>query len=158
VTPSRVVWRAGPDDILEVARLFCLFRDWFGRTEPSDNDVLDGVQRLIGSHEAEYLLVARTRGAAPEGFCGLRFRWGVWYAAPDCLLEDLYVADSARGAGLGAALLRAALERATERGCARMELDVSEENTPARRLYARFGFASGQPGKGRDLLMRRRLP
>ena len=158
MTPSPLVWTAGPDEAVEVARLFGRFRDWFGRTEPSDEVFLEGAERLIASHDAEYLLAARTRGAEPEGVCQLRFRWGLWYGAPDCLLEDLYVEDAARGAGLGRALVELALERASARGCARIELDVSEENTPARRLYERFGFASGQPGMGRDLLLRRRLP
>jgi hypothetical protein len=29
--------------------------------------------------------------------CRLRFRYGVWYDALDCELEDLYVDESARG-------------------------------------------------------------
>ena len=155
---SPVVWRAEADDAPQVARLFILFRDWLGRDEPPDRAFIEGARRLIGTDAAEYLLAARRPAAEAEALCQLRFRWGVWYDGVDCLLEDLFVAEDARGSGLGEALVQAALERARERGCRRVELDVSEGNAPALRLYERFGFASGRPGEGRDLFMRRRLP
>jgi GNAT superfamily N-acetyltransferase len=158
MTPAPVVWRATADDVPEVARLLGLFRDWLGRSEPPDGALLEGVGRLIGTDGAEYLLAAREEGAAPEALCQLRFRWGVWYDGRDCLLEDLFVAERARGAGFGAALVEAALKRARERGARRVELDVNEANAPALALYARFGFSSGDQGEGRDLFMRRRLP
>ena len=50
--------------------------------------------------------------------------------------------DSARRHGLGEALVQAALDRARERGCGRIELDVNEANEPARALYERLGFSS----------------
>ena len=62
--------------------------------------------------------------------------------ALDCLLEDLYVEDPARRHGLGEALVNAAVERARERGCRRIELDVNDANTPALTLYERLGFSS----------------
>jgi ribosomal protein S18 acetylase RimI-like enzyme len=68
------------------------------------------------------------------------------------------VEESARGAGLGRELIQAAFERARERGCRRMELDVNEANAGALRLYESLGFeAWSDPPGGRNLLMRRRL-
>ena len=78
--------------------------------------------------------------------------------ADDCWLEDLFVEEDARGSGLGRALVEAALERARERGCARMELDVNEANAAALALYESLGFDSwSDPPGGRNLFMRRRL-
>ncbi|HEX2397880.1 MAG TPA: GNAT family N-acetyltransferase [Solirubrobacteraceae bacterium] len=77
-----------------------------------------------------------------------------WAAGP----EDLFVAESARGRGLGAAVVRLAVERARARGCRRVELDVNEQNVPALGLYRRLGFeVSHKPPGGRDVLMRLRL-
>ena len=141
---------AGPADALAVAGLLCAFRDWWGYNEPSDGAMLAGVQRLIADDATDYLLA----GDPPAGVAQLRYRFGVWLGAEDCWLEDLYVRDDARGAGLGVALVEAAAERARGRGCRRIELDVAAGNAPARALYERLGFES--PG-GETLLMRRRL-
>jgi ribosomal protein S18 acetylase RimI-like enzyme len=54
--------------------------------------------------------------------------------------------------------VEAALERARERGCARVELDVNAANPVALALYESLGFESwSDPPGGRNLLMRRRL-
>jgi ribosomal protein S18 acetylase RimI-like enzyme len=79
---------------------------------------------------------------------------GIWRAGRDCLVEDVFVDASARGKGVARALLDFATERARERGCRRMELDVNEANGPALALYESFGFKTGEP---RDLYMRRHL-
>jgi ribosomal protein S18 acetylase RimI-like enzyme len=68
------------------------------------------------------------------------------------------VEERARRGGLGAELVRAAIERARERGCRRMELDVNDANEPARRLYERMGFSSYVEELGADnRFMRLRL-
>ncbi len=63
----------------------------------------------------------------------------MWKSA-DCWLEDLFVRESARRAGLGRALVEAAVARALERGCRRIELDVNEDNAAALGLYTGCGF------------------
>jgi GNAT superfamily N-acetyltransferase len=135
------VWVAEPAEAETVGRLLVAFRDWYGRDWPSDNSILASVEGLIERPDTEYLLGSADEDSPPAGVCQLRFRHSVWMAAPDCWLEDLYVEDSARGAGLGGALVEAALERARARGCRRVELDTSESNEAARRLYARHGFS-----------------
>jgi ribosomal protein S18 acetylase RimI-like enzyme len=52
----------------------------------------------------------------------------------------LAVADEARGAGVGRALLRAAREEARRQGARRITLRVLGHNTPARTLYESEGF------------------
>jgi GNAT superfamily N-acetyltransferase len=139
-------------DAEELARLMIAFRNWTSRSEPGDDSFRAGVRRLLEDPNTEYLL----GGDPPAGVAQLRYRYGLWYAAPDCWLEDLYVADEARGTGLGRALVEAALGRARERGCRRVELDVDEGNAPALALYESLGFESGTP-ESRNLFMRRRL-
>jgi ribosomal protein S18 acetylase RimI-like enzyme len=131
------------------------FRDHLRLSAPSDDEMRAGVERLLGDSETEFLLASPGDGAPAAGVVQLRFRYGVWRAGGDCLLEDLYVDESARGAGLGHALVAATLDRARARGCRRVELDVNESNEAAQRLYGSFGFSSTSNTYGaRDLYMR----
>lgn len=140
-----------------VADLLARFRNWMGRDSPSDESLREGVARLMADPSAEYLLGATQAGGGPAAVCQLRYRYGLWHTATDCWLEDLYVGDEARRSGLGRALVEGAAGRARERGCARVELDVSESNPAALSLYEGLGFATGKDSGGRDLLMRRFL-
>jgi len=56
------------------------------------------------------------------------------------LVHNLAVVPAARGRGFAAVLLRQMLLAYRQLGLRRCELDVTEENTPAVRLYRRFGF------------------
>ncbi|MFJ8359778.1 GNAT family N-acetyltransferase [Streptomyces sp. NPDC093984] len=55
-------------------------------------------------------------------------------------IQGLAVAEQARGAGVGRALLRAAQDEARRRGARRITLRVLGHNTPARGLYESEGF------------------
>jgi len=153
VTPP--VRAAGPEDATVVARLLAEFRTHLDRDWPSDATIRAGVERLIARDDAEYLL----GGEPPAGVAQLRYRYGIWWDAEDCALEDLFVRAEARGSGLGRALVEAAIERARARGCRRMELDTGEENEAALALYRSLGFRSGDDEPGRlGIFMRRRIP
>jgi ribosomal protein S18 acetylase RimI-like enzyme len=145
---------ATSDDAAHVARLLSEFRDWQGRETPTDASIEASVNRLLADPDTEYLL----GGEPPAGVLQLRFRHAVWTGTDDAHLEDLFVSEAARGSGLGRELVEAALERARERGAARILLDTSESNEAAVRLYASVGFRSGSDETGgRELFMRRRL-
>jgi ribosomal protein S18 acetylase RimI-like enzyme len=64
-------------------------------------------------------------------------------------IQGLAVADGARGAGVGRALLRAVQDEARRRGARRITLRVLGHNTPARGLYESEGFVVEgiQPGE-----------
>ena len=156
--PEPRVWRAEPHEAETVAELLVAFRDHLGLAWPSDNAFLAGVERLIEDRDTIYLLGAPHDDAPPGGVAQLRFRYGLWWAAEDCVLEDLFVREDARGAGLGRALVEATVAVARERGCRRIELDVNDANAAALALYASFGFsAQDERYGGRTLLMRLHL-
>ena len=149
------VWLAQPHEGEAVTRLIAAFRDHLRLDRPSDDEIAASVDRLLDDPETEFLLASPGDGVPAAGVAQLRFRYGIWRSAGDCLLEDLYVEGSARGAGLGHALVEATLDRARARGCRRVELDVNESNAAAQRLYGSFGFSSTANTYGaRDLYMR----
>jgi ribosomal protein S18 acetylase RimI-like enzyme len=145
---------ATEDDAADVARLMIGFRNWWQCDDPDDAAFEAGVRRLLADPNTDFLLA----GDPATGVCQLRYRYAVWTESEDCHLEDIFVEAEARGSGVGRALVEAAFERARERGCARMELDVNEANPAALSLYESLGFESwSDPPGGRTLLMRRRL-
>jgi GNAT superfamily N-acetyltransferase len=148
------VWRAALAEAPAVAELMAEFRDWQGRDAPADADIRRSVDRLIADPATEYLLGASDAGGGPEGVCQLRFRYGLWHSAEDCWLEDLFVADRARGRGVGRALVEAAIDRARGRGCRRVDLDAASDNRAALALYGRLGFSAKTRSGARLLLLR----
>ena len=151
------VWAAAAGDAASVASLMSAFRDHIGRDWPSDDQVRATVDSLLRDPATEFLLAAPDGRDAPAGVCQLRYRLSVWTASDDCWLEDLYVTDEARGAGLGRALIESAFERARARGCERIQLDVAEDNTRAIEVYRQAGFGTEPGAPGRTMLIARRL-
>jgi ribosomal protein S18 acetylase RimI-like enzyme len=55
-------------------------------------------------------------------------------------LDDVFVLEQHRSQGMGARLMREALNHARKSGCVRVELGARRDNVQARRLYERLGF------------------
>jgi len=63
-----------------------------------------------------------------------------WMLHEEMTLNNIAVASSSRGRGLGRFMLERFFEEARVRGCLRVILDVRHSNTAARRLYEEMGF------------------
>ena len=158
MTDGPQVWVAEADEAETVARLLVGFRDHLGHDWPSENAFLAGVEKLIEDRNTDFVIGAPDADTPPAGVVALRYRHSLWTASDDCLREDVFVEESARGTGLGRALVAFSLERARERGCRRAELDVNEANPAALRLYESLGFGKkSTPWEGRDLFINIRL-
>jgi GNAT superfamily N-acetyltransferase len=151
------IWLAHDDDADAVASLIGAFRDWWGNDRPADADIRATVERLIPDPATEYLLAAPDGEHEPAGVAQLRYRLSVWTGADDCWLEDLFVRESARGTGLGRALVQECLAAARARGCKRIELDVQSDNAGALALYESCGFSATPKGPVHTYFMSRRL-
>jgi len=91
-------------------------------------------QELVRNRDT-YFACARTAPGAPIlGYVV------AWFAADEAEIANLAVAPEARGQGVGAALLDAALAESERRGAAAVYLEVRDSNRTARRLYASRGF------------------
>jgi GNAT superfamily N-acetyltransferase len=149
VTDVRVA--AGPEDAATVASLLIAFRDWMGYAPPEVETVPATVATLIEDPNTVYLL------AGEDGFAQLRFRLSAWTGVEDCWLEDVFVRESARGSGLGRALVERTQAVARARGCRRVELDVQSDNAGARALYESAGFSATPKGPVHTYFMSARL-
>lgn len=72
------------------------------------------------------------------GFAVLVLHAGSWTVQPVCYLEDLFVAEAARGTGAGWALMDDVMALAHTNGWSRVYWHTREGNTAARRLYDRY--------------------
>ena len=66
-----------------------------------------------------------------------------WVATEDCYLEDLYVAEMARGHGLGRALIDDLIALARAKGWSRLYWHTDEANRRARALYDSYTRSDG---------------
>ena len=85
------------------------------------------------------ILVAESRGAI-VGFAQLFPTYSTVHLGTVWLVEDLYVAQQARGVGVATALLARAVERARAAGATGMFLETARDNQAARSLYERAGW------------------
>lgn len=101
-------------------------------------------QALSAQPPRAAFVLAEIAGRA-VGFVSWTRVYGIWRGGDYLNLDDLFVAEEARGAGVGEALMRAfAAEAAGEGLSGRWE--VRADNHGARRFYARLG--AEQEGRG----------
>jgi GNAT superfamily N-acetyltransferase len=65
--------------------------------------------------------------------------YSTFLGRPGLYIEDLFVDESYRRRGFGAALLRYVARLAIERNCGRLEWSVLDWNKPAVDFYTKFG-------------------
>lgn len=115
-----------PEDIKEVAqienRIFTL--PW------SEQGFLSSLQ----SEDTLYLVVRKEGRVA--GYCGLL------QSFDEADITNVAVAEEARGAGIGFAMLSELMRLGKERGIARYTLEVRASNAAALHLYEKLGFQS----------------
>lgn len=93
---------------------------------------------LFGQRPVCEALVGEVDGK-PEGFALYFTIFSTFVCKPGLYLEDLYVSTSARGLGLGKALLTRLAATAVERGYARLDWSVLDWNDPAIGFYKSLG-------------------
>jgi GNAT superfamily N-acetyltransferase len=98
--------------------------------------------RLLDPDEPMFALVAEADGAL-LGLAHCVLHRGTWALDDFCYLEDLFVAPSARGEGVGRALIEAVYARADELNCARTYWLTHENNKTARALYDKLAAHRG---------------
>ena len=86
------------------------------------------------------ILLARDDDGAGLGFTQLYPLFSSVRAVRTWLLNDLFVAPSARRRGVAGALLRTAAEQARERGAASLSLSTALDNAAAQALYESLGW------------------
>jgi len=93
---------------------------------------------LFGERPCAEAVIAR-EGRDPVGFALFFPVFSTFGGRPGIYLEDVFVRESARGRGVGRALLAYVASVAVDRGWGRVEWSVLEWNAPAIAFYSRLG-------------------
>lgn len=132
--------QAGLADLEAVARLFDLYRQFYGQPAGAEGALRFVRARLIEGDSRIFL--AGTDGA-PCGFAQLYPLYSSVEMARAWLLNDLYVDKSARRRGVGHALLDHSREFARADGAVWITLETGARNKTAQSLYEKAGWRRG---------------
>ena len=95
----------------------------------------------FGTGPKRFRCVIAEHDCQPAGFALFFDSYSTWRGHHGIRLEDLYVTPSARGQGIGRALLQHLARVAIAEGCPRLEWDVLAWNEPAIGFYESLGAA-----------------
>ena len=98
--------------------------------------------RFFDAYEPIYALVAETSGQL-VGLAHYLFHRSTTTITPACYLQDLFTAETARGKGVGKALIQGVYQQAKSAGSTRIYWHTHETNKTARRLYDQVAENSG---------------
>jgi GNAT superfamily N-acetyltransferase len=98
--------------------------------------------RFFDSYEPVHAFVAEQSGQI-LGLVHYLFHRSTISIQPTCYLQDLFTVESARGKGVGRALIQEVYRIAAEAGCARVYWLTHETNSTAMQLYDKVAEKSG---------------
>jgi ribosomal protein S18 acetylase RimI-like enzyme len=121
-----------------VAPLFDAYRQFYGK-KPGHASALAFIRERLQRSESVIFLAEDESGRA-LGFVQLFPSFTSIEARRLWVLNDLYVAEEARGYGVGRALMNAAREHAIQTGAKRLTLETMDDNRRAWALYESLGY------------------
>ncbi|WP_324289543.1 GNAT family N-acetyltransferase [Streptomyces sp. H27-G5] len=141
---TSVVRPARPEDL---PRLVELIHEHiaYEKSEPRPPGLADRLgPQLFAEDSRLWVLLARTPAGEVAGYAACSTEYAFWDARHHLHMDCLYLAEDARGHGLGAALMEAVAALARELGLDHVEWQTPDWNEGAIRFYDRLG-ATGMP-------------
>lgn len=129
---------ATPADVPTVLMLIQELADYEREPDAVKATEADLAAALFGPRPVAEAVIAEVDGA-PAGLALFFTNFSTWTGKPGLYLEDLFVQPSARGQGLGKALLVHLAGIAMARGYGRFEWSVLDWNEPAIGFYKALG-------------------
>jgi GNAT superfamily N-acetyltransferase len=125
----------------QVRRLMPLMRAYcdFYHAAPSDESLVTLAQTLVADPMHEGLQLLASDGREDVGFATLYWSWESTIARRVGVMNDLFVAASARGRGVSSALIDACVLRCREHGASRMIWQTAPDNHHAQAVYDHIG-------------------
>ena len=134
-----------PSDFAQWKPLWDGYNAFYGR---KDQTALPGEitqrtwSRFFDAYEPMHAIVAEKYGEL-IGLVHFIFHRSTITVEPSCYLQDLFTLESARGKGVGRALIQEVYDRAKVSGCSRVYWHTHETNATAMKLYDQVAEKSG---------------
>jgi GNAT superfamily N-acetyltransferase len=129
------------DTEARLIRLLPMMRGYcdFYRVEPSDAALLSMARSLMADPTHEGVQLIAEDGGEAVGFATLFWSWQTTTSGRIGIMNDLFVAASSRGRGVGSALVNACLARCRQHGAVRMTWQTAPDNLAAQAVYDHLG-------------------
>jgi GNAT superfamily N-acetyltransferase len=137
-TPAEiaVVREEDLEDLLPLMRAYCEFYE----VAPTDDALLAMSRALLEDPEREGIqLIARDWRGRAIAFATLFWTWQTLSASRAAVMNDLYVAEHARGTKIADALIAACAAAAREHGAPQLTWQTAKDNLRAQAVYDRVG-------------------
>jgi GNAT superfamily N-acetyltransferase len=129
---------AGPGDAAAVLELMEQF--YAGEGYPFDRaKAKAALEPFLADPRLGRAWILRERGTA-IGYFVLTLGWSLEYGGRDAFVDELFVAPTHRGRGLGRLALETIDEACRELAVSALHLEVEKDNLPASELYGKRGF------------------
>lgn len=126
------------EEFEQLVPLIAAYQRFYEVAEVDDERNRGFFRRFLAPSEDGLLLGARSEGRL-VGYACLYWHFSSLEATECVLMNDLFVDESARGQGVGRALIEASAEVARERGVPFVEWSTAPDNHTAQRLYDSTG-------------------
>jgi GNAT superfamily N-acetyltransferase len=131
--------RVTTDDLTELLPLMRSYCDFY-EVVPSDEALRALSQAQIADPEREGVqLIARDAHGEAVGFATIFWSWNTLVAARIGVMNDLFVAEQARGTGLADALIAACADECRRHGAVELTWQTAHDNRRAQAVYDRIG-------------------
>jgi GNAT superfamily N-acetyltransferase len=134
-----------PDDFEQWRELWDAYNHFYGRSGDTALPLeitTTTWSRFFDDQEPVFALVAENSGQI-LGIVHYLFHRSTIQIAPTCYLQDLYTLESARGQGVGRALIEAVCGIAKTAGSSRVYWQTHQNNQTAMQLYDKVAEKSG---------------
>ncbi len=134
-----LIREAKESDLLTIGKLTLELIEAMGSTEGIDIKLIAENCRNLLSEVNSHILVAEIEGMV-AGFVNFTTRKTILHRGLSGLIDELIVAKSYRGKGIGKQLLSSAIEKSRQLGCCEVEVSTEKTNIKAREFYRQYGF------------------
>ena len=136
---------ATPDDVPAIGRMIRALAVFESEPDAVKTTPEQLHEALFGPDAVASALLALDDAGEQVGFALWYRTFSTWEGVPGLFLEDLYIAESERGSGLGTSLLTALARIVVKNGWRRLEWNVLRWNSDAMAFYDSLG---GRPLDG----------
>jgi GNAT superfamily N-acetyltransferase len=126
------------EEFEQLLPLIAAYQRFYEVEEIDDERNRNFFRRFLAPSE-DGLLLGASRDGRFAGYACLYWHFSSLEACECVLMNDLFVAEDARGEGVGRALIEATAEVARERGVPFVEWSTAPDNETAQRLYDSTG-------------------